>query len=283
MTMKCELERATIYYETHGEGTPLLTIHGFPLDHRVMKGCLEPILTAPYLHEVEIRIQRIYFDLPGMGRTTLHSDLTSSDDIFDILLEFIDAIIPETPFLLAGESYGGYLARGIVRKRPEQVIGLMLICPLIEPVQEKRRLPPRTILHRDESLTATLTEGEKEEFDYGATIQTEEVWIRYCSEILSGMKVADLRLLERLAENAYPLGFDVDDLTVPFQGPSLFLMGRQDSVVGYEDALELRNRYPRAHMVILYGAGHSLQIEQPELFNFHVRGWLEMCKEQGPH
>ena len=281
--MKCELERATIYYETHGEGTPLLTLHGFPLDHRVMKGCLEPILTAPYLHEVEIRIQRIYFDLPGMGRTTLHSDLTSSDDIFDILLEFIDAIIPETPFLLAGESYGGYLARGIVRKRPEQVIGLMLICPLIEPVQEKRRLPPRTILHRDESLTATLTEGEKEEFDYGATIQTEEVWIRYCSEILSGMKVADLRLLERLAENAYPLGFDVDDLTVPFQGPSLFLMGRQDSVVGYEDALELRNRYPQASMIVLDGAGHSLQIEQPELFNFHVRGWLEMCKEQGPH
>ena len=283
-SMQCKLDRATIYYETYGEGVPLLTLHGFPLDLRSMKGCLEPIFpisNSPHTtsHDSETTttqrsFQRIYFDLPGMGRTELHSELTSSDDIFSIVMEFIDTILPDSPFLLAGHSYGGYLARGIVKQRPLQVLGLLLICPLIEPDQSKRILPPRTVLHRDESLAKILTETEQEEFDYGATIQTETIWMRYEAEIMAGVKVAQLELLERLAEKSYPLSFDVDNLTTPFTGPSLFLLGKQDSVVGYEDALKLKDRYPEAKMVVMDRAGHSLEIEQPEQFNQQVREWL---------
>jgi pimeloyl-ACP methyl ester carboxylesterase len=32
-----------IYYEMHGSGTPIVMIHGWPVDHRLMKGCMEPI------------------------------------------------------------------------------------------------------------------------------------------------------------------------------------------------------------------------------------------------
>jgi len=266
-----------------------------------MKGCLEPIFyqwggkvdrevernlemekNMEEDREVEAKgervkqdgFQRIYFDLPGMGRTELHSDLTSSDDIFSIVLEFIDTILPDTQFILAGNSYGGYLARGILRQRPEQVLGLLLICPLIEPVQSKRTVPQRTILHRDESLATILSDTEKEEFDYGATIQTEEIWLRYDADIMSAVRVSQLELLEHIAETSYPLSFDVDALDSPFMGPSLFLMGRQDSVVGYEDALKLADLYPNAEMVVIDRAGHSLEIEQPELFDQHVKNWL---------
>jgi len=62
--------------------------------------------------------KRIYFDLPGMGKTRAADWIANSDVMLDIVLEFIDHIIPGENFLLAGESYGGYLSRGILKKIP---------------------------------------------------------------------------------------------------------------------------------------------------------------------
>ena len=33
-----------IYYEILGSGMPVLMIHGWSVDHRLMKGCMEPVL-----------------------------------------------------------------------------------------------------------------------------------------------------------------------------------------------------------------------------------------------
>jgi len=51
-----------IYYEIYGEGIPVLMIHGWSVDHRLMSGCLEPVFA---LHPTQF--MRIYIDLPGMG------------------------------------------------------------------------------------------------------------------------------------------------------------------------------------------------------------------------
>ena len=45
----------------HGSGLPLLALHGFPVDHRLMTGCLEPVFRP------DDAIRRIYPDLPGLG------------------------------------------------------------------------------------------------------------------------------------------------------------------------------------------------------------------------
>ena len=52
-----------LYYEDIGSGTPVIIIHGFTLDHRSMKACMEPIFEA---YE---GWRRIYLDLPGHGKT----------------------------------------------------------------------------------------------------------------------------------------------------------------------------------------------------------------------
>lgn len=36
--------------------------------------------------------------------------------MLEVVNEFIQALIPDESYLLVGESYGGYLARGIMRK-----------------------------------------------------------------------------------------------------------------------------------------------------------------------
>lgn len=64
MTLKNKivLLNTEIYYEIIGEGIPIFMIHGWGVNHRIMSGCMEPVLENCNYH-----FKRIYFDLPGMG------------------------------------------------------------------------------------------------------------------------------------------------------------------------------------------------------------------------
>src|SRR3989442_15779453 len=57
---------------------------------------------------------RIYPDLPGTGLTPSLDRLATHDQMLDAVLAFIDTVIPGQRFVLAGLSYGGYLARSVV-------------------------------------------------------------------------------------------------------------------------------------------------------------------------
>ena len=78
--------------------------------------------------------------------------------------------------------------------------------------------------------------------------------------------------LERIRQNGYGLSFDVDGET--FEHPALVIAGRQDNVVGFQDAWRLMDKFPRATFAVLDRAGHVLQIEQPDVFEALVNDWL---------
>ena len=60
-----------------------------------------------------------------------------------------------------------------------------------------------------------------------------------------------------------------------FSNPALIAVGRQDSVVGYEDAFSLSSKYPRATITVIDAAGHGLFIEQNSVFVQLVQNWIE--------
>ena len=271
--MKCQLENITVHYESRGSGRPMVMLHGFTLDHRVMLGCMEPLFAE------RKGWQRIYLDLPGMGKTPAKPWVTSSDQMLDVVLQFVDAMVPNQHFVLAGESYGGYLARGIVQRRPGSVDGLLLICPLVVPDRIRRTLPQHVILARNPGLLKSLSGGDRKEFESIAVVQSRRHWKRFAREILAGIRVAREPFLTNLQAQAYSLSFDVDDLPAPFEKPTLILTGRQDSSVGYADAWTLLDRYPRATFAVLDRAGHDLQIEQDVLFEALVSEWLSRVEE----
>ncbi|MFX0082658.1 MAG: alpha/beta fold hydrolase [Candidatus Hodarchaeota archaeon] len=272
--MEIKLKNLTIYYELHGKGYPILMIHGFMPDHRLMKGCMEPIFKN------KNNYKRIYFDLPGMGKTAGSSWLKNSDEIVDIVLEFIDEIIPHERFIIASESYGCYLARGIILKRPDFVDGILFICPLIAPLPEDRDLPKDIrVFVKDTNFIKSLNPLEVEELEESLIVQTKEVWERFRDEVLSGIRVADENFINKIFPANYSFSFEVDHLLKLYDKPSLFLLGRQDNTVGYRDAWKIIENYPRATFAILDQAGHNLQIEKANLFNSLVSEWLERVEE----
>ncbi len=259
-----------IFYESMGSGLPIIMIHGWGPDHRSLKGCMEPLFKG---YEGDFR--RIYFDLPGMGKTKGNEWLSSTDRMLELVIDFIEGIVPNQAFLLVGESYGGYLARGVVKKRQDLVKGMLLKCPLAKHETQFKNAPAFRVLARDNSLEDILSEEEKAYFEPVTVIQTREVWMRFKEEVLPGLRVADHEYINKNWGKRAPFSFDVDELENPLEKSVLILMGKQDSMVGYIDSWHFLKNYSRASFMILDNAGHNLQIEQPGLFNCLVKDWLE--------
>lgn len=271
--MFCEVDGLDVYYESYGEGTPILNIHGFGIDHHVMSNCMEPILKN------RPGWQRIYLDLPGMGQTKAPGWLKNSDQVLEVIVKFIDKILPGRNLLVAGESYGGYLARGLVYRMPERLSGVLLICPVVIADPAKRELPGRTVFFRDDELLAGIDLTDRKFFERMVSQQDKKRWERFRQDILPGRKIKDEAFLNELKHQGYGFSFDVDRIGHPFDKPSLVFAGRQDASVGFKDTLRIIDNYTRGTFAILDRASHSLEVEQEELFNTLVVEWLDRVKE----
>lgn len=263
-----------VYYEEFGEGEPILIIHGLACNIELMKGCIEPIFKKVNGYK------RIYIDLLGMGKSNKCSlEYASSDKILEMLLSFIKEKI-DKEFLLIGESYGGYLSRGILSKCYKNIEGLMLLCPMIIPDDTKRTLPEGNLKFHDKEFLEKMNKNRRELFLEYMIIANEKMYKRFEKEVISGIEQADNDFIKKLREN-YSFSFNVDEeiKMINFSKPSLFITGRQDNAVGYYDLYNLVEDYPRATFAILDTAGHNLQIEQEEVFNSLFLNWLERVEK----
>jgi len=270
--MKCELEKTTVHYETFGEGKPIIMLHGWPLDHRVMVSTMEP------LFKDRDGWKRIYPDLPGMGETPGMDWITCQDQILDILLDFVHDVVPGQRFVVAGFSYGGYLARGMVFRRSVLMDGLLLIAPVILTDDAQRTIPSHISLVKNQALISELEQNFAEAFQGFAVVQSRELLDSMKAVGVPPRKIADHEFLSKLREN-YAFSFEVDTLPEPFGGPTLMLMGRQDSSCGYHDAWSILENYPRGTFVVLDRAGHGLMVEQSDMFNALANEWLDRVEE----
>lgn len=271
--MECMLKDITLHYEVHGEGKPVIMLHGFTVDSGIMLGCMEPVFrNVP-------GYKRIYPDLPGMGKTKGESWITNSDQMLDIVIDFINKVIPGETFLLAGESYGGYLARGIIQRMAERVEGLLMLCPGIIMTPGWRNAPDHTVLEKDEALVSELEPSVAKGFASINVVLNRRVWEKYREDVLTGLSRADFPFLDNLYAKGYAFSFDVDKQAEKFTRPALILVGRQDSVVGYKDAWGILDNYPRATFAVLDKAAHNLQIEQENLFQCLVREWIDRVEK----
>lgn len=261
----------SIYYKVIGEGDPIVILHGWTLDHQVMFHALEPIFKK------QNGWKRIYIDLPGMGKSESDPSIKNSDDILEAVLRLLDEIIPNQHFIICGNSYGGYIARGIVHSRNKQIRGLLLMAPLTIPEADKRVVPQQTILHRDNNLISSLSPEDADAFCSMGVVQGQTEWERFQNEILIPSKQTNYEFLNEIRQNGYGFSFDI---STEFTYPTLIITGRQDNVVGYHDAWSLIENYPRATFAVLDMAGHNLQIEQPDVFNNLVHNWLVRIESQ---
>ena len=72
----------------------------------------------------------------------------------------------------------------------------------------------------------------------------------------------------------YGFSFDLAAAEKSFTGPTLIIAARQDTTVGYRDAWQILESYPRATFAVLDRADHVWPVESPDLLNALVNDWL---------
>lgn len=261
------IDGTDLYYKIYGKGMPMLILHGWGVEHHIWANPLESILKNK-----KSKYQRIYIDLPGMGRSIASPDIHNSDDMIDVIGKFIDAVIPNKQFLLAGQSYGGYLARGLLLRRKEQIAGLFLMCPLLFPGYRKGTVPPLTVLEKDEAFLESLSENDRNSFTYLSIVLNKQTWKDYKKDIRMSIRTENEGFLAGRLDGAFT--DDINKEPYIFERPTLILVGRQDTEVGFEDQMTMFKKFPRATIAVLDKCGHNLQIEQKSLFKAAIHEWL---------
>jgi pimeloyl-ACP methyl ester carboxylesterase len=273
--MQVDVRGLAVHVEERGEGRPIVLLHGWPADHRLMTVAYEPIF------EARPGWRRIYPDLPGMGATPGADWIRSQDDVLDVVDGVITALLGSgARFALAGASYGAYLALGLMHRRAAVVDGVALVAPAVETDGDRVRRPERRVFFADPDVVAGLADDERN-WTNVSVVQTAATLAVFRAGVLPGIRAADHAFLERL-EAGPELTVDVRRLPEPFDRPTLILAGRQDTNVGYLDALDLLESYPRATLAILDRAGHGLRAEQPALFRALTNEWLDRVELETP-
>ncbi|MEM7016885.1 MAG: alpha/beta hydrolase [Pseudomonadota bacterium] len=239
-----------IYYEVHGEGTPILLSHGYSSTAQMWE---------PQLEALGKTHQLIAWDMRGHGQSdspedqSLYSEAATVEDMASILdaLEIEKAII-------GGLSLGGYMSLAFNLKYPERVQALLLFDT--GPGYKK-----------DEAREGWNKQAERnaqkfEEKGLGALIRS--------SEVLKSTH----RSAEGLARAARGMLAQQDDRIIQsltgINVPTLIVLGENDKP--YINATEYMTlKIPGAQKAIITDAGHASNIDQPEDFNRAVISFLE--------
>ncbi len=246
---------------TRGEGRPILLIHGFGVDHRLLTSLDGAIAGAgPW--------RRVYVDLPGMGMST--DPVASSDDVLDALTDVAAAQFSE-PFAVLGSSYGGLMARALAARLGDQVAGLALLAPVAS--DGAPDAPPQHVALADPALLARLDPADAAEFAAMAVRQTPEAWALFRDHALPGIRAANHLAMARLRAR-YALSHAVEPEGYTSASPTLVVTARHDHVVGYRDAMALLPHYPRSTFALLDDAGHNVHLDQPAVVAALLQEWL---------
>ena len=273
--MGCLLENITVHYEAFGEGKPIIILPGWSLNTRLTAHEIEPCFDR------RAGWKRIYIDPPGHGKTPGKDWITNQDQILEVVLACIDKLTAGQRFSLLGISLGAYLARGVRLYRAGLIDGVAVIVPAIIAEDEKRTVPPYKVLFEDPAVRADMTPAEADLFEMSVVHSRQ--WLDYQRSFpeVPEPESGDPEFLSKIREqhDKYAFSFDVDQVSEPFPGPSLIITGRQNAMVGYRDAWNIVEKYPRrATYVVLDRAGHMLE-EKEGLVQLLINEWLDRVEE----
>lgn len=121
-----------VYYETVGEGRPVILLHGFAETHHLWDRLV------PALGE-EFRL--ILPDIPGSGQSELLNGNPSMEDYAKVLYEIAtrEAITGTRAITILGHSMGGYIALALAALYPGLLNGLGLVHSTVYPDEEEKK------------------------------------------------------------------------------------------------------------------------------------------------
>lgn len=256
------------HVEMRGSGSPLLLLHGFTGSSQNWASQLE-FFSQQFL--------TIAPDLPGHGKTESPADLSrysiehTAEDIVTLLKN-----LTQEPVHLVGYSMGGRLALYLALKYPQ-----VFRSGILESASPGLESPEARLERRlsDEQLALRIEQNGIPDFvDYWERLPLFDSQKNLPEQVRQNLK--NQRLNNHpggLANSLRGMGTGVQpslwEKLQQLHLPTLLLTGELDSKFT-QIARQMQARLPHAQHTIIPSAGHTIHLEQPELFNRTVLEFL---------
>jgi len=239
---KIKINDIELAYVRRGKGTPLVLLHGFPLDHHLWDDVSSLL---------EDKFELILPDLRGFGESTTVDAPYTMDDYASDIASLLDQLGIQKS-AVAGHSMGGYVALAFARLYPERVSGLALISSQV-PAD-----PP-----------------DRKEGRYKSAADVAEKGIGGVVEAMTSKFTSDARLqavARAIMEKQHPDAYigalkamaermDSTPLLSSFVFPLVVIHGEADALIPIDRAREMKAAVPDSHYVELKDTGHVPMLE----------------------
>lgn len=276
------------------EGKPELTVvgvHGFALSQRSWYFQRRDLssLRLP-------RVKQVYYDHRGHGASgAATAEASTIEQLAHDLDAVVRAVAPDGPIVLLGHSMGGMVIMELAQRNPElfadRVRGVALLATAAGEVGARGL--PRGLLSKYNPLTrgvgelagwqpglvefvraagGQLTRPAVRRLSFGS----REVHPQVVDFLLEMLSVTPVRGLVNYigtlgSHNRYAALAGLKHAHV------LVVGGDADRFTPYSHAERIAAELPDAELARIRGAGHMVQLEQPELVNSHLIDLLQKC------
>ena len=251
---------ARIYYEVHGEGEPMVLVHGYPLNSGLFRDNVGP-LSEQY--------QVITVDLRGYGRSeTPDSEGSIETYASDVLAVMNQAGVEQA--IIGGMSMGGPIVFEMYRQAPERFRGMILNDTIAAgAVPAEAGLWQGVGQQAEELGVASLVDFLMPDMLTAETRMNNPELVTYLGGLMEQASqdaaIAGAHALEIRPDSAATLA----EITVP----TLILTGMEDSLYPYEIAQSLNEGILNSELVLLPGAAHAAIIEAADEANAAILEW----------
>ncbi|MBV9996404.1 MAG: alpha/beta fold hydrolase [Caulobacteraceae bacterium] len=241
-----------LYYETHGQGTPVLLTHGYAATSQMWRGQVAPLTGAGY--------QLIAWDMRGHGRSEYPAEqgAYSREATVADMAAILDAV-GATRAVIGGLSLGGYMSMAFYALHPERTLGLLIF----------------------DTGPGYRNAKAREDWNVYANDAADRYQAEGLARLAAGSaeaQMAEHRSADGLVKAARGMLTQHDALvmdTLPdVKVPALVLVGADDA--RYLTATDyMAAKIPGAKKAVIANAGHGANIDQPEAFNRAVLDFLK--------
>lgn len=256
-------EQSEIAVIDHGQGHPVLFVHGFPLDHSMWKHQITE-LAATY------RVLAV--DLPGFGASQPLESPVSISDFADALAAMLDQLQIDQPITFCGLSMGGYIGWQFLKRHPEKVHSL-IACDTRAANDDDRTARGRRLMAQQviKDGSDSIAPGMAKKVCGQTTWETRPDVIDHVASMIQStdpQSIAAGQLAMAGREDATPL---LETITVP----SLCVVGLEDKITPPSEMKTMSDRVQGSRLVEIPHAGHLAPLENPTAFNMALRSFLE--------
>jgi 3-oxoadipate enol-lactonase len=235
-----------------GEGTPVLLIHGFPLDHTMWDAQIDALAGR---HRV------IAPDLRGFGSSEVTPGKVTMEQFVDDLSALLDARGIAGPAVICGLSMGGYVAWQFWGKYTKRVAALIL-CDTRAAADT-----PEAAAGRLQTADCVLREGPR--------LLADAMLPKLLAPSTLAERPELAQDLRRVIERTDPRGIaaalrgmaerpDVTGRLAEIACPALLIVGREDAITAPQEMGTIARAVPGARLVEVAGAGHMSPVERPQ-------------------